>query len=180
MIDLGAHIGLTSLWFAHRYGCSIIAVEPSPTNVRVARLNLERNGIKAEVIEAAVGPDDGEGYFAEDKDSNLGHIASEGYRVRVLSMKTLLSGLPEGAIIDLVKMDIEGGEGPLLRQNLEWLSRVKSIIAEFHPHLIDYPEAIRSIEQQGFRYLPAGSATGFDSADAFISLREVMQGSAQR
>jgi hypothetical protein len=64
-------------------------------------------------------------------------------------------------------MDIEGGEGPLLQENLAWLGRVRSLIAEFHPDLIDYPAAIRSIESQGFRYIPAHSA-GPDSMDAFL------------
>src|SRR4051794_22115217 len=40
LVDLGANIGLTSLWLARRYGCrTVIAVEPSPDNARLARLN---------------------------------------------------------------------------------------------------------------------------------------------
>ena len=83
-------------------------------------------------------------------------------------METVLGKLPAGAEADLVKMDIEGGEGPLLRENLGWLGRVRSIIAEFHPELIDYPAAIRTIEGQGFRYFPPHSAPDFESMDAFI------------
>ena len=63
--------------------------------------------------------------------------------------------------------DIEGGEGLLLRENLAWLGRVRSVIAECHPEVIDYPAAIRSIESQGFRYIPAHSV-GPDSMDAFL------------
>jgi len=82
-------------------------------------------------------------------------------------MDTLLGRLPSGAQVDVVKMDIEGGEGPLLKENLAWLGRVRSLIAEFHPEVIDYPAVIRSIESQGFRYIPAHSA-GPDSMDAFV------------
>lgn len=170
LIDLGANIGLTSLWFAHRYGCTVIAVEPSPENARLARLNLEKNGVVAEVIEAAVGSHDGTALFEDAGDSNLGRLdaTTGGRSVTVVSMDTLLQKLPLGAEVDLVKMDIEGGEGPLLQDNLEWLRRVRSIIAEFHPTLIDYPAVIKSIEGQGFRYFPAHSAADFDSMDAFI------------
>ena len=36
VLDLGANIGLTSLWLAKRYGCGrIIAVEPSAANARL-------------------------------------------------------------------------------------------------------------------------------------------------
>jgi FkbM family methyltransferase len=169
LVDLGANIGLTSLWFAHRYGCkTVIAVEPSPANAHIVRLNLESNHVNAQVVEAAVGARDGTAYFQDDVDSNLGHLASDGGReVPVVSMETLLDRLPSGAEVDVVKMDIEGGEGPLLRENLAWLGRVRSLIAEFHPELIDYQAAIRSIEGQGFRYIPAHSA-GNDSMDAFV------------
>jgi len=169
VVDLGANIGLTSLWFAHRYGAkTVIAVEPSPANARIVRMNLESNNINAQVVEAAVGARDGTAYFQDGVDSNLGHLATSGGReVPVVSMETLLGRLPSGAEVDVVKMDIEGGEGPLLKENLAWLRRVRSLIAEFHPEVIDYPAVIRSIESQGFRYIPAHSA-GPDSMDAFV------------
>src|SRR5215471_10638700 len=46
LVDLGANIGLTSLWFAHRYGCkTVIAVEPSPKNAEIVRLNLQGKNV---------------------------------------------------------------------------------------------------------------------------------------
>ena len=153
---MGANIGLTSLWFAQRYGCSVVAVEPSPDNARLTRLNLEQNQVRAQVIEAAVGPHDGKALFEDAVDSNLGHLnASGGGReVVVVSIETVLGKLPAGVEVDLVNIDIEGGEGQLLRENLGWLGRVRSIITEFHPTLIDYPAVIKTIEGQGFRYFP--------------------------
>jgi FkbM family methyltransferase len=172
LLDLGSNIGLTSLWFAHRYGCqTVIAVEPSPENARLTRLNLEGNRIVAEVIEAAVGPRDGTAMFQDARESNLGRLdaAGGGRAVTMVSMETLLQRLPPGAEIDLIKMDIEGGEGPLLQDaDVKWLSRVRSIIAEFHPELIDYPAVIKSVERQGFRYFPAHFNGEFESMDAFI------------
>jgi FkbM family methyltransferase len=169
VVDLGANIGLTSLWLAYRYGCrTIIAVEPSPENARLARLNLQRNHIQAEVVEAAVGPCDGTAYFQEGRASNLGRLAPTGRPVRQVSMPLLLQKLPSGVDVDLLKVDIEGSEEPLLRENLDWLGRVRSIIAEFHPDMVDYPSLIRKLEAQGFRYIPAHSAVGFDSMDAFL------------
>src|SRR6185312_1744089 len=172
LIDLGANIGLTSLWFARRYGCTVLALEPSAENARLARLNLDRNGVTAEVIEAAVGPRDGTALFQDALESNHGYLnsAGEGRPVTVMSMATVLQKVPAGAEVDLVKMDIEGGEGPLLAANLGWLQRVRSLIAEFHPTMIDYPAAIKSIENQGFRYFPAHSAADFDSMDAFLRM----------
>jgi hypothetical protein len=60
----------------------------------------------------------------------------------------------------------------LLQENLGWLGRVKSLIAEFHPQIIDYPAAIQMIESQGFRYIPAHSASDryYWYMDAFIRI----------
>jgi FkbM family methyltransferase len=169
LVDLGANIGAASLWFHHRYGCkAIVAVEPSPENAHIVRLNLHGNNVQADVVEAAVGPEDGVAHFEDAADSNMGRVGASGREVRMVSMRTVLGKLPPGAEVDVVKMDIEGGEGPLLQGDLAWLGRVKSVIAEFHPGVIDYPAAIRQIEGQGFRYIPAHSAADFDSADAFI------------
>jgi FkbM family methyltransferase len=168
LIDLGAHIGLTSLWLARRYGYStIIAVEPSPSNARLACMNLENNNIKAEIVEAAIGPIDGTMFFDDNEISNLGHISAKGRPIQMLSMQTLLQRIPTGESIELVKMDIEGGEEALLQGELTWLNRVRSIIAEFHPPVIDYSQAIRVLQKSGFYYIAAGSAHK-DSMDAFV------------
>jgi FkbM family methyltransferase len=169
VVDLGANIGLTSLWLAHRYGCTtIVAVEPQPENARLARLNLARNNIEATVVEAAVGTSDCTVYFKEEADSNLGHVATSGRPVRQVSMDTVLGNLPPGAEVDLIKMDIEGGEGPLLEDNLDWLRRVRSIIAETHRDVIDHPAMVRTLESHGFRYIPAHSLAEFDCLDGFL------------
>jgi len=167
LVDLGANIGLTSLWLAKKYGFStILAVEPVSSNAALARMNLSDNGVKAEVIEAAVGPSDGTVLFQESNSSNFGHVSSTGRPVRSLSMDTLLGMLPGGRI-DVMKMDIEGGEEALLRGDMTWASHVGAIIAEFHPTIIDYPGAIQILRDSGFRYIPANSAHK-DSMDAFV------------
>jgi FkbM family methyltransferase len=145
-----------------------VLVEPSPENARLARLNLRLNKIEAEVVEAAVGASDGTVYFEEAVDSNVGHIAANGRPVRQVSMQTVLERLPPGAEVDLVKMDIEGGEGPLFEANLGWLGRVRSIIAETHRDLIDHSALVRTLEGQGFRYIPAHSVKEFETLDGFV------------
>ena len=163
LVDLGANIGLTSLWFAHRYGCqTVIAVEPSPENARLTRLNLERNQIVCRGHRGGCRPPRRHRDISRRRRIEPGppgrHPAADGPSPWS-AWRRVLRRLPPGAEIDLVKMDIEGGEGPLLQDdNVKWLGRVRSIIAEFHPTLIDYPAVIKSVERQGFRYFPAHSA----------------------
>jgi FkbM family methyltransferase len=173
LVDLGANIGLSSVWLAREYGCTtIVAIEPSPENARLARMNLELNNIPAEVVEAAVGASDGTVFFEDTIDSNLGHVGTgtSGRAVRQVSMRTVLDRLPPGSEIDLLKMDIEGGEGPLLdaSADLAWLRRVRSIIAETHRDVIDYPSLVRTLESNGFRSLPAHAGHRFDDLDGFV------------
>lgn len=167
IVDLGANIGLTSLYYHRRFHpTTLIAVEPDPSNVSIARKNLELSEVT--LIEAAVGAEDGTARFTIDRDSNLGALddAGKGHEVQVISMRTVI-GLIPGGRIDLLKMDIEGGEQALLSSHTEWLSRVQAIIAEFHPDRVDYQGLVGNLVAAGFDYIPAGKAWP-GSMDAFV------------
>lgn len=157
IVDLGANIGLTSLWLAARYGAArVIAVEPSTLNAHIARINLETNNIHADVLEAAVGAEDGTVLFDQGPGATNGRVVDYGdpskkgsstpaqTAVEMVSMATVLKLLPEDTSVDLLKIDIEGGEENLLSGDVSWLASVKTILAEFHPGLIDYP-AVRKV-----------------------------------
>jgi len=174
IVDLGANIGLTSIWLYQHYGCEkIVAVEPDPSNASLARRNFMNNGINVKLIEAAVGPTDGTVAFDVSRESNIGQVVQirdrvkNGKQVKMISMNTLLANFSKDEILDLVKMDIEGGEQQLLSGDLAWLSRTKSMIVEFHPCLVDYPGLIKVIEAQGLSYIPANTVF-HHNMDAFI------------
>jgi FkbM family methyltransferase len=165
LVDIGANIGMTSLWLAKQYDCKrIIAVEPSSGNAAVARENFSNNGIDAVVHEAAAGSRDGSAKFYEvssstngrlvfddDQDADLPVGVVKAVPVRVISMATILKSLPPDLPIDLMKVDIEGGEQALLTGDVSWLARVKALLIEFHPSLIDYTRLAGTIEQSGMR-----------------------------
>ena len=167
VVDLGANIGLTSVYLArHHRPEFLLAVEPDPLNAALARVNLEPIG--GHVLEAAVGARDGTAKFTARRDSNLGMVdpGGGGDPVRVVSMNSVLALTPQHRI-DLLKIDIEGGEQELLSGELSWLSAVDSIIAEFHPDRVDYDGLIGVLREHGFRYIPAGSAWA-GSMDAVV------------
>src|SRR5438046_9352746 len=82
-------------------------------------------------------------------------------------MMPILSRLPSPGYADFMKMDIEVAEQELLTADLSWLEKVKSLIIEFHPTLVDYPGLVNRLREAGFEYIPAGTAHP-DSMDFFV------------
>lgn len=166
LLDLGANIGLTTLWMAKHYPFTrIIAVEPSHENAILVSKNLMQNGIPGELVEAAVGPEDGTAYFRASAWSNMGCIAEEGIPVRLVSVRSILAefGLEKVA---LAKVDIEGSEQALFLGPSEWLERTEAMIVEFHPTIIDYPLLTSTVASKGFKYIPAS----FQNMDCFVRI----------
>lgn len=171
VVDLGGNIGLTSLWLDSCFQPrKLVAVEPFPDNARIARKNLAESGADVVLVEAAAGSTDGFANFSAAVDSNRGSVSFGTYgETRVVSMATLFKESDIGSRIDLLKVDIEGGEAELFSKNLEWLDRVQNIIVEFHPDIIDVVPITEAICSRGFRHIPAG--TVFDhNMEAFVRL----------
>jgi FkbM family methyltransferase len=157
VVDLGANVGFATTFLAARYGVSYaLAVEPSGGSASVARLNLARNRIHGEVLQCAVGAEDGVGYYAEDeKVPSQGTMGSDGQPVTVLSMPTLLQRLPEGADVDVLKLDVEGAEAAIFAaEDLSWLERVRLIAIELHPTLHPIEPVVERLRNHGFSYVP--------------------------
>lgn len=158
VVDLGANIGFTSLYLSRRLNTThVIAVEPDPANVAILRRNLTQNEVSATVIDAAVGPIDGHATFRRDRESNLGHLASDGdISVQVLSMPSVIAGLPDPTGATLLKLDIEGGEEQLFTGDLSWLRRFSCLLAELHPTRADVDRIADLIDGSGMRFRPGG------------------------
>jgi FkbM family methyltransferase len=169
-----------SIWYHRQYKVNkVIAVEPNPDNAALVRLNFLQNSINGHIIEGAVGSVDGFGVFRRCKDSNVGHLVQEPAAVGeeigvpVVSMQTVLASLAEDESVDLLKLDIEGGEQDLLTGNLGWLQRVRAIIAEFHPPLVDYHVLTGLIATRGFHYIAANTVSG--NMDSFVRAASIAE-----
>lgn len=169
VVDLGGNIGLTSLWLDGRFQLQkLVVVEPLAENARMAGKNLAQCAAEVCLVEAAAGRTDGTAVFSVVADSNRGS-ASFGTpgETRVVSMPTLFKETGIGPRIDLLKVDIEGGEAELFSGDLDWLDGVQNIIAEFHPAIVDVAPIIERICSHGFRHVPPGSVFE-ESMEAFV------------
>ncbi len=132
LVDGGAYIGDTSAYFLSRYpSLRSIALEPMEDNLKIARRNLALYGDRVELLSMALTAD---GARVHMSGVETGARVSDSGCVEVPSttIAQILSSLPEGRI-DILKLDIEGAEGPIFAQQPEaWLPYVDSIIVETH------------------------------------------------
>jgi len=131
IVDLGAHIGLTSIYLSLKYpNAKIYSVEASVDNFELLKVNT--NSFKnIECINAAAYFEDGFVNFSNDELSYNQKISDTGISTKAISLETLKKNF-EIPNIDLLKIDIEGGEIDLLRKQNSWLSGVENIIIEIH------------------------------------------------
>lgn len=139
ILDLGANIGLSAIYFARMFpDAELACVEPAPDNLRVLNKNLELNNVRAAVIAAAVDADDGR-VLLELGERDYAHQivapsmppARPRLEVEAISVPTILRRL-SWQRIGLLKVDIEGHEAALFARDCDWIERVDAMCIEWH------------------------------------------------
>jgi FkbM family methyltransferase len=154
ILDLGANIGLSAIYFARLYPHSRVAcVEPVPENLNLLIRNLRENAVEADVIAAAIDAKDGVvamEYDAADYGHKIAAVtpSSVSLEVASVSVPSILHRLGWDRI-GLLKIDIEGHESVLLSQSCQWLADVDALCVEYH-HNFAEAELGRLARQFGF------------------------------
>jgi len=134
IVDAGANIGAFSLYaLQNAPNSDIIAIEPAPDSCSRIRSMLRANTFDTKVTlhEAALGEFAGETTIQLDAGSQFRRTGMAGHRVAMVKLDSLI---PADRSVDLLKIDIEGGEYGVLRSmSPDTLRRVRRIILEFHP-----------------------------------------------
>lgn len=142
IVDLGANIGLASLYFAMHYPqCQIVAVEPDAANFRLLSSNLQALTRTGRIKMLPAGVWNRECDLVIDAMPDTGDFNA--ITVREQQAETaaqIIHGLPIQRIleiadfttIDILKVDIEGAEVQLFEGDVSWLERVGCLAIEFH------------------------------------------------
>lgn len=159
ILDAGANIGLASLFFAARFPAArIIAIEPEDSNFallvrntaafpRIVPIQAALWGVDAHVNVVDPGLDKW-GFQARA----VGEAGPAGVCHSVVGMTVDRIMREQGLdYIDILKMDIEGGEIEVFNGGGEWLGRVGLLIAELHERY--RPGCDRSLEQVAGRFV---------------------------
>ncbi len=140
IIDCGANIGLSVLYFKSRYpGARISAIEPDPGTFAHLRATLAANGVAdVELLDVAVGERPGVAdLFSESRTAgsitaSLVPALGGPYRqpVRVARLSDLIDGP-----VDFLKLDVEGAEYGVVRDLIATgrIALVREAVVEYHP-----------------------------------------------
>jgi len=175
IMDLGANIGLSALYFHSRYPeASIACVEPSPGNLNILSRVLALNKLPATIFDCAIGPESGSATLYDTTDPSCCNLLGSGRNgdkwlvVRQMTVPEIMSSLAWDRI-DILKIDIEGYERVLLRQNADWLSRVSCIVGEIHDGY-DLADLRADLEPYGFDTTQRSPATKYGQI-TFVAVR---------
>lgn len=158
LIDAGANIGLTSLYF-HAFfpGIRIMAIEPELANAAQVEKNAALNGAQssirlvtkalwARVTTLAPVSDD----FRDGLDWSFAATESVSGTIETVTPESVIK--MSGGSIDIFKIDIEGAEAELFADNvsLDWVRSVKILAIEVHPEKISVDQVRSSLSAKGF------------------------------
>lgn len=153
--DCGANIGISCLYFKHKYPkATIRAFEVDPKIAEILQKNLQNNGIQdIEIIAKAVWVNSN-GIEIKLEGADNASIFAAGEKVKIDSVR-LADELAKESHIDLLKMDIEGAETAVLKDCKNELHKIQNIFVEYHAYL-NQPQSLHEIlaifTENGFRY----------------------------
>jgi FkbM family methyltransferase len=140
IIDVGAHHGAYAVLIGqivrHLNG-KVIAVEPNPRSFKILCNNVQLNGLEDVIICEQVAVSDRPGSMNLLLDDSQSQITSRksnlSVPVEVVTMKWLLDK-HQTCSLDLLIIDVEGAELPVLK-GFPWeTAKVKKIFCELHPY----------------------------------------------
>jgi len=155
ILDCGANIGLSILYFKKRYSQSkIIVYEADPEIFKILEQNIVGNSIKGiELINKAVWSSDTIVEFnVEGADGGRIKTGSDINIIRIPAVS--LESIFRDRRFDFVKIDIEGAEMEALRGCESHLQNLKNVFVEFHSFAgrkQELGELIGMFERNGFR-----------------------------
>jgi len=142
IIDCGANIGLSSIYFRRKYpGAKITAIEAVPETFELLTSNLEMNAISNINLKNVAATDKvGQIDFFKDKGgravlgSTVANVVSSGVEKVSVAAERLSDIIEEP--VDLLKIDVEGGEHEILKDLAQSgkIDMINCMAIEYHHH----------------------------------------------
>ncbi len=143
IVDAGANIGLSSVYFLNRFpDAHILAIEPDPDNYVVCCENLKSYGDRVRILQGALWYQSAKLALVQHSYRDKREWATQVREANTDSERVVTAWSVSGLMeltgvrkIDLLKIDIEGSERELfIHDTGSWLPAVRAISIELHDH----------------------------------------------
>ena len=164
--DVGAHIGFFTLLASRMAGDSgrVYAFEPRPDNIERLRRNIWTNDARnVEVVAAAASDRDGDAAFIMHESTLEGRLADATEHSAASVRTATIDALVRGGMAppDLIKMDVEGAEGAVIRGAAHTIDAHRpALLIEVHSREAGREVADAMPCRYTFRDLATGIETG--------------------
>ena len=172
LIDVGANVGMYSIWAAATRKARVFAFEPESQNYALLNRNIVLNKLYGRVKAYCVGLSDQGGltdlHIADTRPGGSCHTVGEALDYKLEPLETLFAqGCVASRLDELVsakavpipnhiKIDVDGLEPKVVAGAMETLRNpeVKSLLIETNLNLQDHREMVTKLNNLGFRHDP--------------------------
>ena len=166
VIDIGANIGDSSIYFAWKGAKQVIALEPYPYSYKLAMENILINGFNEKIFLLNAGYGKNGEMIVGDQVTGTGNelvSSKKGTPIKIYSIKTLLEKYRLDSV--LLKMDCEGCEYNLLNEDDNTLKKIKRIQIEYH---YGYERLKNKLEGLGFKVRYTEPVVGAENKNMYM------------
>ena len=171
LFDVGANVGVYSLWAAKNRGTTVYAFEPESQNYAVLTQNIYINGLGNKIHALCLSTSDrvgvgklnltefnpGASCHQFDTNKNFkGEVSNFAFSQSSFSVS--IDYLVEQGMIEPpthIKIDVDGLEPKVIIGALKTLQKVESLCIEVNPHLIEHLNMLKLLDVLGFKFDPA-------------------------
>jgi len=190
LVDVGANVGMYTIWAAKTRGSRVIAFEPEAQNYALLNRNIALNQLGGQAKAYCLALSDQAGYSELHLSSlQLGgscHSLGEPVDFKHQPMHPAYSqGCVAARLDDLVaagvvpmpahiKIDVDGFEPKVIAGARRVLTdrKVRSLLVETNQNLADHMQMVAELEALGFRYDPAQVAAAERKSGTFKGVAE--------
>ena len=150
VIDVGANIGDSSLYFAINNAEKVIAIEPDKELLLIANQNVVENGLEKKItlVNGLYGIEENPAIHSNNRTNEISCVDTQNSNLKAkpYSLEELLNQFCKNNIV--LKMDCEGCEYNLLAEQDDILRKFERIQMEFHgnPHFL-----VTKLKKVGFK-----------------------------
>ena len=172
LLDIGANVGMYSIYAGAVRGANVIALEPESQNYSLLNMNIQLNKLDHLVVAYCIGVSDKDTFdyifMGNLSAGDANHAVGEPLDMNLQSFSNIIE-FAQGCITykidslvednklpvpDYVKIDVDGFEHKVVEGAKKTLrnKKVKSVIIEMNPKLQEHLAAIEQLKNLGFKF----------------------------